>query len=135
VFVSNWAGPIYFACAGTLLLGAHTRLRRNIALSEVDSRDWVQKEREHLERMAKQEEEGKERRKSSDAWRHHVALLTLWVSVSTASVMVACTVLRTHLFIWTVFSPKYLFAMAWGIAFHFGGVLGLGGLLWGVGRW
>jgi ethanolaminephosphotransferase len=34
------------------------------------------------------------------------------------SVMAACTMLRTHLFIWTVFSPKYLYTLAWTILNH-----------------
>ncbi|KAJ4354026.1 major facilitator super transporter protein [Didymosphaeria variabile] len=135
LFLSNWAGPIYFTAASSLLLSSPGRPRRNIAMNEVDSRDWVQKEREHLERMAKSEEEGRKRRESSEVWGRHVGLMTLWVGVATGSVMVACTVLRTHLFIWTVFSPKYLYAMAWGIAFHFGGTLGLGSLVWRAGRW
>jgi ethanolaminephosphotransferase len=33
-------------------------------------------------------------------------------------VMAACTALRTHLFIWTVFSPKYLYILAWTILNH-----------------
>lgn len=45
----------------------------------------------------------------------HVGLLTLFTGAMLLSVMAACTALRTHLFIWTVFSPKYLFAMAWGL--------------------
>ncbi|KAG2225988.1 hypothetical protein INT45_002454 [Circinella minor] len=31
---------------------------------------------------------------------------------------VAVTILREHLFIWTVFSPKYLYQMAWTCLFH-----------------
>ncbi|KAJ5932714.1 Alkaline phosphatase-like alpha/beta/alpha [Penicillium verrucosum] len=46
------------------------------------------------------------------------ALLTFHVAMSLVSVMAACTVLRTHLFIWTVFSPKYLYSMAWATANH-----------------
>lgn len=48
------------------------------------------------------------------------ALLTFHTVMSMASVMAACTVLRTHLFIWTVFSPKYLYSMAWATANHVG---------------
>ncbi|CDM37642.1 hypothetical protein DTO013E5_7585 [Penicillium roqueforti] len=48
------------------------------------------------------------------------ALLTFHVAVSLVSVMAACTALRTHLFIWTVFSPKYLYSMAWATANHVG---------------
>ncbi|KXG51154.1 Alkaline phosphatase-like, alpha/beta/alpha [Penicillium griseofulvum] len=46
------------------------------------------------------------------------ALLTFHVAMSMVSVMAACTALRTHLFIWTVFSPKYLYSMAWATANH-----------------
>ncbi|KAF1957269.1 GPI ethanolamine phosphate transferas-like protein 2, partial [Byssothecium circinans] len=135
LFVSNWAGPIYWCVAGILLLGGHGQTKRHIATTELEDRDWVKEERAHLERLAKQETEVQERKGSDRAWKDHVALLTLWTGVSLASVMVACTVLRTHLFIWTVFSPKFLFAMAWGVGFHFLATLGLGGVVWWAGKW
>ncbi|KAJ5545350.1 Alkaline phosphatase-like alpha/beta/alpha [Penicillium sp. DV-2018c] len=47
-----------------------------------------------------------------------LSLLTFHVAMSLVSVMAACTALRTHLFIWTVFSPKYLYSMAWATAMH-----------------
>ncbi|KAJ5779033.1 Alkaline phosphatase-like alpha/beta/alpha [Penicillium paradoxum] len=46
------------------------------------------------------------------------SLFTFHVAMSLVSVMAACTVLRTHLFIWTVFSPKYLYSMAWATVNH-----------------
>ncbi|PWY64294.1 alkaline phosphatase-like protein [Aspergillus heteromorphus CBS 117.55] len=48
----------------------------------------------------------------------YLAIITLHMATSTMSVMAACTALRTHLFIWTVFSPKYLYAIAWAIVNH-----------------
>lgn len=63
----------------------------------------------------------------------HVAALTMFAAASVASVMVACTVLRTHLFIWTVFSPKYLYCMAWTFGQHLVVNIGLGGLLYWAG--
>ncbi|KAJ5362281.1 Alkaline phosphatase-like alpha/beta/alpha [Penicillium brevicompactum] len=74
-FVSNWAGPIWWASENHLL-------------------------------------------RSKDTAYNASALLTFHVAISTASVMAACTALRTHLFIWTVFSPKYLYSMAWATANH-----------------
>ncbi|KAH7140582.1 alkaline-phosphatase-like protein [Dactylonectria macrodidyma] len=62
-------------------------------------------------------------------FRKHLALLTLFVTVSVAFVMAACTALRTHLFIWTVFSPKYLYMMAWSLGQHLLVNAGFGGLL------
>ena len=58
----------------------------------------------------------------------HFAHMTLFVSFGTLAVMVACMALREHLFIWTVFSPKYLFNVAWTAGHHvvINGVLGYG---------
>ncbi|GAM86846.1 hypothetical protein ANO11243_048660 [Dothideomycetidae sp. 11243] len=60
----------------------------------------------------------------------HYALMTLFTATGLAATMLACTILRTHLFIWTVFSPKYLYAVAWAVGWH-GIVSGvLGACLW-----
>lgn len=58
----------------------------------------------------------------------HFALLTLFTAFSTLSVMMACMVLREHLFIWTVFSPKFLFTVAWVVGHHvlLNGLVGYG---------
>ncbi|KAL4944741.1 hypothetical protein BDV06DRAFT_76172 [Aspergillus oleicola] len=58
-------------------------------------------------------------RQASDSSQTHIALLTFHVASMLMSVMAACTALRTHLFIWTVFSPKYLYTMSWAILHHF----------------
>ena len=67
--------------------------------------------------------------KTDGVWSEHLSVLTIFVSASLVAVMAACTVLRIHLFIWSVFSPKYLYAMAWGVGWHLGiNVLLAGGL-------
>jgi ethanolaminephosphotransferase len=43
----------------------------------------------------------------------YFALLTIFTGISTTAMMMACMLLREHLFIWTVFSPKYLYTLAW----------------------
>ncbi|CBF70850.1 mannose-ethanolamine phosphotransferase LAS21 [Aspergillus nidulans FGSC A4] len=58
------------------------------------------------------------RGESHDESRTHTALLTFHAASILTSVMAACTALRTHLFIWTVFSPKYLYTMSWVIIHH-----------------
>ena len=78
IYISNWAGPIWWASASHLL-------RPNPTSSERVKR---------------------------------IALLTFHATASLMSVMAACTALRTHLFIWTVFSPKYLYTMAWAMINH-----------------
>ncbi|KAF5024635.1 hypothetical protein F66182_3399 [Fusarium sp. NRRL 66182] len=68
-----------------------------------------------------------------NAFRQHITLQTVFVSVTVAFVMAACTALRTHLFIWTVFSPKYLYCMAWSLGQHLLINIGFGGLLFWLG--
>ncbi|KAL4958825.1 mannose-ethanolamine phosphotransferase LAS21 [Aspergillus stella-maris] len=58
-------------------------------------------------------------RKPSGSYQTHTALLTFHAASMLMSVMAACTTLRTHLFIWTVFSPKYLYTISWAILHHF----------------
>lgn len=68
-----------------------------------------------------------------DVYRRHVTLLTVFAAASVAFVMAACASLRTHLFIWTVFSPKYLYCVAWSLGQHLLVNIGLGGLLFWLG--
>lgn len=118
-----------------LLLGSHGREKRLINLEEVDRRDWVDEEHRHLIKMERSQREGLKRRQDTSFFRQHVALQTVFVAGGLVAVMTACTALRTHLFIWTVFSPKYLFAMAWALAHHVGVDMALGGLFWYFGTW
>ncbi|KAB8291825.1 hypothetical protein EYC80_006608 [Monilinia laxa] len=101
IFISNWAGPLYFTSAGNLLLLKY-RNRDNV--------------------------------KRKGVWGTHITLLTTFTASSLAATMVACTLLRTHLFIWTVFSPKFLYTMAWSAGMHLGGNILVGGGLWALGR-
>ncbi|KAG8353699.1 GPI ethanolamine phosphate transferase 2 [Fusarium venenatum] len=68
-----------------------------------------------------------------NAFWQYITLQTLFVSAAVALVMAACTSLRTHLFIWTVFSPKYLYCMAWSLGQHLLINIGFGGLLFWLG--
>lgn len=68
-----------------------------------------------------------------DVYLRHVTLLTVFAAASVAFVMAACTALRTHLFIWTVFSPKYLYCVAWSLGQHLLVNVGVGGLLYWLG--
>jgi ethanolaminephosphotransferase len=67
--------------------------------------------------------------------RNYIALQTVFAAAGLVFVMAACTELRTHLFIWTVFSPKYLYSMAWSIGQHIGMNIGLGSLLFWLGTY
>lgn len=53
-----------------------------------------------------------------EAFTAHAARLTLFSALSATGVMAACAALRVHLFVWTVFSPKLLYAAAWAVGWH-----------------
>ncbi|KAF4303036.1 Type I phosphodiesterase/nucleotide pyrophosphatase/phosphate transferase [Botryosphaeria dothidea] len=151
LFVSNWAGPIYWTSASVLGLLDATRWSRG---SQALRRVMQEKERQKWAEVKRSPETGKvavatepgtlPRLKGmmnqvadiedvEGMWFRHFARLTVWMGAAVLSVMVACAVLRTHLFIWTVFSPKYLYAMAWAVGFHLV-VSGLfGWAIWKVG--
>ncbi|KAK8902695.1 hypothetical protein QC760_009184 [Botrytis cinerea] len=101
IFVSNWAGPLYFTSAGNLLL------------LKLWKKDGV---------------------KRKNVWGNHITLLAIFIASSLTATMIACTILRTHLFIWTVFSPKFLYTMAWSAGMHLGGNVLVGGGLWSLGK-
>lgn len=52
------------------------------------------------------------------AWSEEAQLLTLWACVEVLAVMAACLIHRQHLFVWTVFSPKFLYMAAWVVCWH-----------------
>jgi ethanolamine phosphate transferase 2 subunit G len=91
-FVSNWAGPLFWAIAMMRLVMRKTGMVRL------------------------QTETGATGLR--DVCKSYFALLTVFTTASVVAVMAACTLLRTHLFIWTVFSPKYLYCMAWSLVQH-----------------
>ncbi len=112
-FLSNWAGPVWWTSATALLLTA----RQNDVLSKGSNKDPLEYCKAN----------------SSGPLRHFIIPLTFFVSSSVLNVMIACLILRTHLFIWTVFSPKYLYIMAWSIGQHLVINIGLGSLLIWIG--
>ncbi|KAJ9603385.1 major facilitator super transporter protein [Cladophialophora chaetospira] len=92
-FVSNWAGPIWWAF-GICQLFSTPQLR-------------------------------------DGGYSFLLVARATFACVHTLSVMVACLVLREHLFIWTVFSPKYLYTAAWVVGQHtVVNALAVGTLLW-----
>lgn len=64
----------------------------------------------------------------------YIELVTLWTAAGTTAVMAACVTMRTHLFVWTVFSPKFLYQAAWAVGVHGGVNVGLVSLLFWLGR-
>uniref|UniRef100_A0A060T0D6 GPI ethanolamine phosphate transferase 2 n=1 Tax=Blastobotrys adeninivorans TaxID=409370 RepID=A0A060T0D6_BLAAD len=93
-FLSNWVGPIYWSMAGlSILLESQTfRLRS----SQQNARNAIRE----------------------DVISHKILASQVFFSIGSAGVMGACLLLKDHLFIWTVFSPKLLYAASWVIIQH-----------------
>lgn len=134
--MGNWSGPVYWATSAAVLFTLPSIEEEEATLDRLEQREkqgnklWIQEERELLRRQAIATPVIAVEDVALGVWHQHISLLTIFVSGSLVAVMAACTVLRTHLFIWTVFSPKFLFAMAWGVGWHLGVNVLLGGLFW-----
>jgi len=121
LFVGNWAGPIYFAIAGV-----------NAVLSKVSSslsKPVSATTTETDASTSNQNTRSTHALPKWDTYTSYIALITLFLAAATLSTMVACSVLRTHLFVWTVFSPKFLYTVAWLVGWHLGVNVVVGGML------
>ena len=114
-FLGNWAGPVWWSSATVLLLTKRKDQPPPVKDDKVSS--TIQE------------------RNSLSPFGQYIAILTFFASSSVLAVMVACTMLRTHLFIWTVFSPKYLYIMAWSMGQHLCTNVGFGNLLAWIASW
>lgn len=116
VFVGNWAAPIWWTSTTVLYLFEESRGVRGSFPGSVPG--GLQSEVQASDSI---DEAKAGRVVERNLQNSHLAFLagqTVFVSFSLLAMMVACTVLRTHLFIWTVFSPKFLYAMAWAVGHH-----------------
>lgn len=139
LFASNWTGAIWWCSAAILLLSAgEDNAKRSIFAPATASslfgskkndstkKSWIDEERRQLHEASLRTMMGPEKKTRKEAgekvdeqvWSDYVCYMTLFVSTALLAVMASCTALRTHLFIWTVFSPKYLYAMAWSVGWH-----------------
>jgi ethanolaminephosphotransferase len=145
LFGSNWAGAIWWCSAAVTLLlprpQAEPLPAKLKSTTPGSSRAWVDRERAQLHADAVAAITPAELPKLDpqsgtgvDSWTLYTTAMTAFMAASLVAVMAACTLLRTHLFIWTVFSPKYLYAMAWAVGWHLLVNVGLGRLLWTLGR-
>jgi ethanolamine phosphate transferase 2 subunit G len=119
-FVSNWAGSIYWSIAAVVLL---LRNKERVVQTRTQTPGQAGGQQQRQVRAAP----------NSAVFMGYVSLLTVFTTCSLFFVMAACTALRTHLFIWTVFSPKFLYCMAWSLGQHLLINVGLGGLLYWLG--
>lgn len=143
LFASNWAGAIWWCSAAVTLLLPRPQVEPTpprLATKSSSNRAWVDRERAQLHADAvaaitpsKSLEPVSKSPDGVNSWTLYTTATTAFTAASLVAVMAACTLLRTHLFIWTVFSPKYLYAMAWAVGWHLFVCVGLGRLLWALG--
>ncbi|KAJ1967579.1 major facilitator super transporter protein [Dispira parvispora] len=113
-FVSNWSGPIFWGLAFTVLL-----LQR--VIPHTPCNDTFQKNTDGISDPAVAANAVR-RQLWNTIWR--------WVFLQAFALFVVSLVVviqRRHLFIWSVFSPKYLYQVAWS---GFSLLLSVGG--WGI---
>lgn len=145
LFASNWAGAIWWCSAAVTLLLPKPHVEQLPAkakgITSGNNRAWIERERAQLHADAVAAITPPETSKPEsqpaagvDSWTIYTTAMTAFTAAGLVAVMAACTLLRTHLFIWTVFSPKYLYAMAWAVGWHLLVSVGLGRLLWTLGK-
>lgn len=119
LFIGNWAGPIWWSLAGLEAV-----LPTNNEFTQAEDDTSKESTAESPSAATKNMQARSER--TAEAYIEHTTLLTLFLACATLATMAACAVLRTHLFVWTVFSPKFLYAVAWLVGWHWfvNGVLG-----------
>ncbi|KAK8061189.1 gpi ethanolamine phosphate transferase 2 [Apiospora hydei] len=120
-FVGNFAGPIWWASGANVLL-LRRRLASGPAAPEGEGTS-----------SSSEKQQGNTSGGGGVYYHQHIALWTVFITASLGFVMAACTALRTHLFIWTVFSPKYLYSMGWSLGQHLLVNVGMGGVLYWLG--
>ncbi|KAF7185350.1 GPI ethanolamine phosphate transferase 2 [Pseudocercospora fuligena] len=133
LFASNWAGAIWWVSAANLLINSNkpSLFFARPKVQTQGGRSWIDAERKKLHEDALAATMGPSKATSSNTatsstWSSYIAHITAFEAAALLAVMAACTALRTHLFIWTVFSPKYLYAMAWSVGWHIIVNIGLG---------
>ena len=131
LFISNWAGPIFWSVAGLEIL-TERALRMPPTSSLATDKEPPDEHHSLSPQQPPSISSSQHTRRSPalQAWEDHIRLLTIFMTFGCTGVMGACLVLRTHLFVWTVFSPKFLYAVAWFVGWHLGvNVLLCGSLL------
>jgi len=114
-FISNWAGPIWWSTASLQFLA-----QRKMSLHH---RHTHKKPTSPVPQKVQDE-------KSIDIFVDWMGWSSWFHGMAISFLVCTCIILRTHLFIWTVFSPKFLFQAVW-LGLHHIVVEGImGSLIW-----
>ncbi|CAO3638657.1 unnamed protein product [Mucor hiemalis] len=100
-FCSNWSASIWWSIAGWALI-------ENVEkLPEMTRSSMDNKQNEEL--SIKEE---------TQPWLTYLVSQSSVFSLVLVVLSISVTILREHLFIWTVFSPKYLYQVSWSVLYH-----------------
>ncbi|KAI9272413.1 alkaline-phosphatase-like protein [Helicostylum pulchrum] len=88
-FCSNWSVSLWWAIAGWTLIADASQLIPNESAND-----------------------------AAQPWISYIIVQSSLFGLVLTLLSIAVTILKEHLFIWTVFSPKYLYQVAWVILFH-----------------
>ncbi|CAG8674729.1 1537_t:CDS:2, partial [Dentiscutata heterogama] len=148
-FLANWAGPIWWVFAGNLLRFEIVERRVFINQSKNQNGDDDEGNGKNTINNPNSETSQITRSNISSAisastiatkqelkrLQYHTSLfqVTTFHSLVLFIISIAVTILRSHLFIWTVFSPKYLYQIVWYTLYLVGVEIIVGGVMWIVG--
>lgn len=117
-FLSNWGGPILWTSGTILLMSTFmSRQLRKQAKAEREARDEDTSNKKKGTGAITVDAQTVSAL-TSDTYLAYAEIMSTFRVVAMVAIMGACMILRMHLFVWTVFSPKYLFAMAWSVLHH-----------------
>lgn len=102
-FCSNWSASIWWSIAGWALVSDSEKIS-NVRAASISKKEDEEEEiqTEHI----------------SQRWVSYLVSQSALFSLVITLLSISVTVLREHLFIWTVFSPKYLYQIAWTVSYH-----------------
>jgi ethanolaminephosphotransferase len=135
-FVSNWAGSIWWTIAGISIIadgywqcyklveneGTHVESSAALNRRDIDENPSnANDENEDEELESSTAEDGKSAISSDllSYYSMYYLYFAIFFSVALSTLTISVTILRQHLFIWTVFSPKFLFQGAWITLYHY----------------
>lgn len=130
-FISNWSGSVWWTFAGISLI-AHGYWRTQCDLQPPSTIQLYNEVPEHApqDEISNDADDNSavndEDNNSSIAARELISYYSsfyiyfaIFFNLALTTLSVSVTILRQHLFIWTVFSPKFLFQGAWVVLYHF----------------
>ncbi|EPS39021.1 hypothetical protein H072_7217 [Dactylellina haptotyla CBS 200.50] len=115
-FLTNWSGPVLWT-SGTVLLMS-TWMARQRKQNEKESKKVTDDGKPVATATAAAGTDQKTTGGMMDTYLKYAEVMSTFRAMAMVAVMGACMALRMHLFVWTVFSPKYLFAMVWTGVHH-----------------